>query len=176
MPGTLRLVVARHQENLDWIRKVPKKWNVSVVTKGVQVPNTGREASSYLYAMEKYYEDDGWTMFVQGDPFEHYPPLMKVLEQGSLPLRFCPLGFRLEESDEDGAPWDGGLPVRQYFEDLVGPWTGNVQFAPGAQFVLPSWLIRGRPKEELVELRQRVDADPLGAWTMERLWFRYFVS
>lgn len=176
MAATLRLVVARHNEDVSWLRDVPKRWHRSVITKGVDIPNEGREASSFLLAMERYYEDDGWLMFVQGDPFEHCPGLKPVFSLPELPEQFCPLGFHVVESDETGRPWHDDLPVKEYFEDLIGPWTGDVQFVGGGQFLIPSWIMRGKTLTEIRELRERVCADPKGAWVMERLWHRWLVS
>lgn len=177
MPGSLRLVVARHTEDLGWLREVPKHWNVSVVTKGVHLPNTGREASSYLYAMEKFYEDDGWLMFVQGDPFAHFPHLLEALPAKEYSQQFVPVTQYVAESDAAGGPhhWEP-LPVKEWYEDFVGPWPGSVLFYVGAQFMLPAWIMRGRTKNEFRELRERVCAEETGAWTIERLWHRLFVS
>ena len=173
---THRLVVARHKEDLGWTQKVDrKKWHLSVVTKGQQVPNEGREASSFLWAMEQFYEDDGWICFVQGDPFDHYPALLKVLNEGIMPLQFTPLGKEFLASDENGGPHDADLPVKEWFEEYCGKWPGPIRFAPGGQFVTPAAWIRSRTKDELRELRERVNASPIGAWTLERLWLPLFV-
>ena len=173
---THRLVIARHEEDLSWLQKVDRKrWHVTVIKKGEQVPNAGREASSYLYAMsEVCYDDDGWICFVQGDPFDHFPNLIDVLNGGILPLQFVPLGIGWYESDEQGGPHDANLPVREWYEEYCGKWRENIRFAPGAQFVTPAAWIRSRTQEELRALRERIETTPGGAWTMERLWLPYF--
>lgn len=174
---TWRLVIARHDEDLSWTQKVDrKKWHLTVITKGQQVPNTGREVSSFLYAMsEVCYDDDGWVCFVQGNPFDHYPSLLKILNEGILPLQFTPLGKEFVTTDEYGGPHDSDLPVKEWFEDYCGKWPGDLPFAPGGQFVTPAAWIRGRTKEELRELRKRVEETEEGAYTMERLWYYYLV-
>lgn len=174
---THRLVIARNDEDLSWTQRVDRKrWHITVIKKGQQVPNAGREASSYLYAMsEVCYDDDGWVCFVQGDPFDHYPALIEVLNGGVLPMQLVPLGKDWYESDEEGGPWHPvSLPVKEWYEEYIGKWRESIRFAPGAQFVTPAALIRSRTQDELRALRERVETTPGGAWTMERLWLPYF--
>lgn len=176
MTGSLRLVVARYQESLDWVQRVDKKWHRSIVTKGVQVPNTGREASSYLWAMEEFYEDDGWICFVQGAPFHHYPALYTILNKTpQYPLQYVPLGKGFVKSDEDGGPHDQGLPVKEWWEAMIGEWPGAATFAPGAQFIVPAAYIRARTLDEIRALRELCDTTEYGAHTMERLWQPWIV-
>lgn len=176
MVGSLRLVVARHDEDLSWLRKVDKRWHPTIVTKGQQVPNTGREASSYLWAMEKYREDDGWLCFVQGEPFEHYPELLTVLNDAvAYPPQFVPLGKLMLSSDGDGGPNDSDLPVAEFFESMIGTWPGSVNFAPGAQFIVPAWILRGKTVDEIRAARELCDGVEGGAHAMERLWWAWLV-
>ena len=178
MAGTFRLVVARQKtEDIAWVNRVSKQWHRTIITKDVDLPNTGREVSSFLLGMERAYEDDGWIAFVQANPQAHYGQIRIALELKQLPQQFLWLGDGMAESDEVGRPWHAWeLPVKEYYEDLIGPWKGNVQFAPGGQFIIPAWILRGRTKKELIELRERVCVDPDGPWVLERLWQEYFVS
>lgn len=176
MTGTFRLVVARHREDVGWIRQVSKRWHVSLVVKGVDLPNEGREVASFLWAMERFYEDDGWIAFVQADPFDHCPELVKILNTRTLPPKFAWIGDQPVESDEQGGPWHAfPIPVKEWYEDLVGSWEGNVTFAAGGMFALPAQTIRDRfRRHELAALRERVCGDPDGPWVMERLWGAIF--
>lgn len=187
---SLRIVVARHEEDVGWLNAVPKRWHVSVVKKGVHLPNTGREASSYLWAMENVcFEDDGWVMFLQGDPFSllpggrlwvgspyaHLEPeyLMGALAMPEFPPSFVWLGRPGFVTERDGSPHHPGLPVGEWHDDICeAPWPEKgIEFAPGAQFVVPAWMIRGKKKDKIRALREKVDAAPeTGAWCMERLW------
>jgi hypothetical protein len=177
--GSLRLVVARHDEDLGWLDRVDRRWHRSVITKGQQVPNTGREASSWLYAMENVCrEDDGWVCFVQGDPFDHYPELLTVLNKAAgYPSQFVPLGTEMLSSDGTGGPHDSNLEVADWFEAMIAPWPGSINFAPGGQFLAPAWILRGRTLDEIRAARALVDEAPedVGAHTMERLWWAWLV-
>ncbi len=174
--GMLRLVVARYTEDLSWIDRVDPLWHRTVITKGQQIPNVGRVASTYLWAMENVcYEDDGWVCFVQGNPFDHYDGLYQALNDPmQYPLQFLPLGRSYAMTDADGAPHDSGVPVRDFWERLIGPWPttddGLLQFAPGAQFIVPAAYIRGKTKDEIREARELVESHEAGAHAMERIW------
>lgn len=167
-----------YEEDLSWLHAVNKKWHRSIVTKGQQVPNTGREASSYLWAMEQYRDDDGWLCFVQGDPFDHYPQLLTLLNKvEEYPKQFVPLGNCFVATDGNGLPHHGGLPVKEWFEALIAPWPGDEKgllFAPGAQFLLHGSMLREKSVDDYRAVREKVDNDPAGAWVMERLWWPWF--
>lgn len=179
--GLLRLVVARHTEDLSWLDKVDPVWHRTIITKGQQVPNTGREASSYLWAMENIcYEDDGWVCFLQGNPFGHFDGLFEALNKPmQYELQMTPLARGFVPTDAHGAPHDADLPVREFFERFIGPWPtaddGQLMFGPGAQFIVPAAYIRGHTRDEIREIREAVDEHPEGAWAMERIWHPWLV-
>lgn len=182
--GSHRLVVARYNEDLGWLHRVAKHWHVTVVKKDTawdaHRPNSGREASSYLWAMEQYYDDRGVIAFVQGNPFDHCPGLLSFLALDTIPYEFLPLGAGYLVCDWEGGPHHPGLPLERWHEDLVGPiptagrWPRReklaLQFVPGAQFCVPAEVIRRKTKEEIRALRERVETEPEAPWVMERLW------
>lgn len=166
---TCRLVVARFNENTSWLRLVRKPWKPVIVQKGKDLPNEGREASSYLWAMQQFYDDDGYIAFVQGDPYAH-----AVVHNILRPVtRFTWMGDSRYLSEEDGSPWHPGLPVREKHEQWIGPWPGPIKFAAGAQFIVPAELIRTHPKEKYAELQEQM-SEGENPWVMERLWQRLF--
>jgi hypothetical protein len=85
MSPVLELVIARFNENLDWISEVDACWNITVYNKGsnatlpklrpytsVDVPNTpgGRESETFLRHIIKRYDSlADYTVFSQGGPF-----------------------------------------------------------------------------------------------------------
>jgi hypothetical protein len=72
------LVVARHEEDTSWYSRIPSGWKLLEVQKGRELPNTGREASSFLWAILHLYptlQDDDVVAFVQADPFDHTPDI-----------------------------------------------------------------------------------------------------
>ena len=113
----LELVVARHRENLNWLRRVPKKFRVTIYDKGGHhdakhpLPNVGREAHTYLHHIVTRYDDLAeLTVFAQGKPFDHVSTFHAILRElaagNGLPAthaHFRWLGFI------QGVLWDEGV-------------------------------------------------------------------
>ena len=127
MDFQIELVVARFEEDLRWIRRVPKSVRVTIYNKGVSpalppdfpkrdgmevIPlgNEGREAGTYLrHLVGRYDSLTPITVFCQGHPFDHAPDFhdcLQTLASGeereagaSPPVPFVWYGF-LDETDD----------------------------------------------------------------------------
>ncbi|MFZ0615227.1 MAG: DUF3431 domain-containing protein [Chthoniobacterales bacterium] len=134
----VELVIARYEEDLRWVRRVPTSVKVTVYNKGVSrpltaelenrsaisvipLPNKGREAHSYLtHLVERYASLTPRTVFCQGRPFDHAPDFhaqLRDLEGGEVtPEPFLWYGFLEETDDPFGrrlfVPWSKN-PKRQ---------------------------------------------------------------
>ena len=117
----LELVIARHEEDLRWVRRVPGEIRITIYNKGktralpegfpersgltvMSLPNVGREAHTYLTHLVARYEDPSpVTLFCQGHPFDHAPDLherLRALVSGEETVdRFRWYGI-LEETDD----------------------------------------------------------------------------
>ena len=84
------IVVARYNENLDWLKKIKKSKDIkiTVYNKGsddisinaIKLPNTGRESGTYLYHIINNYDKlADQTIFCQGDPIFHAPDLIELI-------------------------------------------------------------------------------------------------
>jgi hypothetical protein len=89
------VIIARYAENLDWVTDIPPEFSVVVYNKGapitseavlgrvdklVALPNSGRESDTFLrHVLDKRDFGDGYTVFLQGDPFEHSPDIIRLL-------------------------------------------------------------------------------------------------
>lgn len=96
------IVIALYEEkNIDWIFKIPKHFNLYIYNKGNDLPedfllnlktkisnykiekikNVGRETDTYLHHIVNNYNNLGdLTIFSQGDPIEHSPDFVKLLQ------------------------------------------------------------------------------------------------
>jgi Protein of unknown function (DUF3431) len=125
------LVIARHEEDLRWMRRIPKEIRITVYNKGntpalpegfpersgltvTSLPNVGREAHTYLTHLITRYEDlPRATVFCQGHPFDHAPDFhdrLQALVSGEEEFgRFRWYGFLDETDDPQGrrlfVPW-----------------------------------------------------------------------
>ena len=88
------LVVARYNENIEWINKVAHLFNkVYLYNKGTQIkmslksnvliyvlPNHGRESNTYLTHIINNYNTLGdRIIFTQANPFDHSPDFIKLM-------------------------------------------------------------------------------------------------
>lgn len=76
---TNALIVARFQEDLDWITDFINEFDVLIYNKGtgkqgIKLRNEGREAHTYLYHILHNYDAlHDVCVFTQGNPFDHVP-------------------------------------------------------------------------------------------------------
>jgi hypothetical protein len=169
------LVVARYQEDTSWYEHIPPGWTLLEVQKGREVPNEGREAASYLWAIQQLYdrlEPDDLVAFVQGDPFAHCLDIDLFLLLDRPTDGYRALGDYSFVSGADGSPHSNpGIPVSDLYEQwFESKWPGAVHFAPGAQFVVTGADIQQRSVDEYQWLYERVVQEEYGAWVLERLW------
>ncbi|NBZ96662.1 MAG: DUF3431 domain-containing protein [Proteobacteria bacterium] len=131
MDSLLELVIARHEEDLRWIRRVPKQFRITVYNKGdtsalpegfpersgltvASLTNVGREAHTYLtHLIDRYENPAPVTVFCQGHPFDHAPDFherLRALATGEETVdQFQWYGFLEETDDPQGrrlfVPW-----------------------------------------------------------------------
>jgi hypothetical protein len=80
----IKIVVARYNENIEWTKNFK---NVIIYNKGNKLSddyneyileNVGREGHTYYkYIYDNYYNLDDYTIFLQGNPFDHSPNIIQ---------------------------------------------------------------------------------------------------
>lgn len=166
------LVVARYNEPQGWMDGIPSMWKPLVVQKGQQLPNEGREASSWFWAMQHLRKRTGKVAFVQGNPFDHCPNLFDLLTQPCKGFRW--LGDTNHLTDQHGSPHHSGLPIGTLHERWLGvPFQGTRQFAAGAQFLMPAIRL-DRYNNAFYKRLQAEMSEGEFPWVMERLWEAFF--
>ncbi|RDI39776.1 DUF3431 domain-containing protein [Gluconacetobacter liquefaciens] len=89
------LVIARYNEDVSWLVNVPDDFNIFLYNKGdeldisnirsklkgyFRIQNIGRESDTYLlHIIHNMGKTDSFTVFSQGDPFEHSPDFLRLL-------------------------------------------------------------------------------------------------
>lgn len=188
----VEIVVAHYNEPLDWLRHLPEDARVSIYSKGeplrppvpafvVPLENVGREAGTYFYhILARYGSLSDVTVFLQANPFDHYP-LWSLIEQiegltHSSPLGgFLPLSNHLAMDDRWGQPnhWQEALPVGEVYERIFQREAPNqYQFPAGACFAASAQAIRAKPWPWWREVYTMLETEypEVYAWTCERLW------
>lgn len=175
-PIQKHLVVARHNEDIEWTEHVPDDWNVMVIQKGEDLENLGREPSSFLYAILKLYsnlQDDDLVACVQGNPLDHCPGIIEELMNGTTSVR--PLGSEIFVCGGDGNPQHKGLPVAECYERWLGePFPRRIQFTRGSQFMVTGREIKQRQPEFYKELFIQANEDEKIPYVLERLFPKIF--
>ncbi len=195
MTPPFELVVARYDEDLAWLKRVPKNFQITVYDKsdgpggGIRLANEGREAHTYLHHLAERYDDlAAVTVFVQGHPFDHAPDLHKVLgslADGTLSVPdFHWLGFLADTDDSRGrrlfVPWSKNperheLPLDEFHQQIFGePGPANYRFFVGAQFIVSRDTAHRRNFAFYEHARNIAASTPLAPHCFERCWDRIF--
>ncbi len=198
----MELVVARYQEDLQWLRRVPKRFQIKVYNKGgalnlparralssVALPNIGREDYAYLSHIVTNYETlADVTVFAQGKPFDHVPEFHRVLHgiafQKLRIADFQWFGFIIDEDDCYGNrlfrswsknPGAESLPMRAFWHHLWDvPSPDRFVFYPSAHFAVPAVQVRPQPRAFYERALSLCVQHPHHAHCFERVWDRIF--
>lgn len=159
--SSCHLVVARYQENLDWIEKMDKsKSQIFIYNKGPDVienaiprKNTGREAETFFYHILQYYHDlPDYMVLVQGHPFDHMKginednfleKLEDIIKDKDSITDILPLFTPLYSEEHY---WNKGLKTKEYFSHFFEGDISKINiFAAGCQYIIPKANILSRP-------------------------------
>lgn len=169
------LIVARFNEPLDWLDQL-KNCNIYVYNKGdrldcsytqIQLENVGREAHTYLYHILNN-EPADYNIFIQANPFDHC--LNAIYEIDNLESDFTHLKSIRGKlyCDNEGLPHHK-LPLKPYFEKVLGYCPKIIEFIPSACFIVSKQRLLSISKKDYEKL-YNISLEPLGAWILERLW------
>ena len=191
----IELVVARYQENLNWLRRVPRALRITVYDKStapvpdaIALPNIGREAHTYLHHIVTRYDTlCDFTVFCQGKPFDHafdFHHKLRALAGGEMAIEnFHWLGhfadtdtpdgvlFQKWSKNEDGRALDLAGFHRALFGDAGPP---EYSFFGGAQFIVSRACICQRPRAFYENALLVAENFPEAAHCFERCWDRVF--
>lgn len=192
----MELIVARYQENLAWLKRVPREFRITIYDKhpsapwpgSIRLPNIGREAHTYFHhIVERYDSLAPLTVFCQGKPFDHAynfrHQLIALAAEPQSVTDFRWFGHIIDTDDKQGhlfASWskneDGReLDLARFHQELfgqAGPETYT--FTLGAQFAVTEAIIRLRPKSFYERARDLAVNFPDGAHCLERMWDQVF--
>jgi hypothetical protein len=180
----MKIIVSRYNENISWTKQFP---NVIVYNKGIQLnkgdynviplQNVGREGHTYYkYIVDNYDNLDDYTVFLQGNPFDHSPNIINNLHNycnnQDLNIKFEFLSERILDSYLTGCPYHGGLPLKTVYHSLFNEdkQTLAFKFGAGAQFIVSKSQILKRPKNfyiKIVEMLQ-YNISPIEGYVIER--------
>lgn len=193
----MEIVVARFEEDLRWLRRVPRDVRTVVYDKSgaaqpghLPLPNRGREAHTYLHHITRHYDElADLTVFVQGRPFDHAPDLhrrLRAIASGSETVEdFCWFGFLVDWDDAFGSrlfqtwsknPAARPLDLRGFWSTLFGraPMPEHVVFFGGGQFAVTRACVHRQPRAFYEKALHTAEVFPDAAHCFERVWDRVF--
>ena len=180
---SMKLVISRYKEDLGW----EEPYTNIVYNKGVSLPDTitlpnvGREGHTYIYHILSNYENlDDYTVFLQGNPFDHSRDLFTILkefEELQDKPEFFQLCHELLTDDEKGKPhhWVD-IPVAHYYNELFKLPRTEFIYGAGAQFIVSKERILSRPKSfyHMIMKNLETSIDPPSVYCYERIWQHIF--
>ena len=176
------IVVARYNEDLEWTKEF---LNVIIYNKGKPLRdgfnekylnNVGREGHTYYKHIYDNYDNlADYTVFLQGNPFDHSPniinDLKKYVNNKELIIDFKFLSTVLH-CNLSGCRYHAGIPLIETYEKLFGERKENMDFmfGQGAQFIVSKRKILQRPKEFYLKIVKMLDKDinPIEGFVIER--------
>ncbi len=184
----IKIVVSRYNEDIEWTNKLE---NVIIYNKGnelldkktkhkiINLPNVGKEGHTYYqYIYDNYDNLDDYTIFLQGNPFDHSPKLfenIKYLEENIIQnnIQFKLLSEWIITISLEGCSCHKDLPLKKVYKKLFPnkeEITEQFQFGAGAQFIVSKELILKRPKDFYLNIINLLnyDVNPIEGFVIER--------
>lgn len=185
----VKIIVARYNENVEWTKQFN---NVLIYNKGelldpeyrqIILPNVGREGHTYFqYIYDNYYNLDEYTIFLQGNPYDHSPKLNKCIDYlyekiNVTTIKFAYLSEKMLYTDFNGCPHlpNSGIQIhiRYVFYKLFGKIIEQQKliFGAGAQFIVSRERIHSRPRGIYLKIIKLLeyDSNPIEGHVIERL-------
>jgi hypothetical protein len=182
--NNITIIVARYNENVTWTKQFD---NVIIYNKGekledgyneILLENVGREGHTYYkYIYDNYDNLGDYTIFLQGNPFDHSPNIIKKIRaykiHPSLHIDFDFLSEIISECTLYKCPHHFGLRPIEVYEKIFGykKEDMNFKFGNGAQFIVSKQKILSNPKEFYLKIINLLNYtnNPIEGYSIERL-------
>jgi hypothetical protein len=178
----MKIIVSRYNENIDWTKEFD---NVIIYNKGyplnihneILLQNVGREGHTYYqYIYDNYDNLDDYTIFLQGNPFDHSPNIINDIKKYK--YSNLDIGFEFLSTWIIYCPLTGCyvhptyLPLQEVYEKLYNERRNDItiQFGAGAQFIVSKKNILSNPRDFYLKIIQLLeyDVNPIEGFVIER--------
>ncbi len=196
------IVISRYKENINWVNKIP--WPYIIYNKGqaiktnnkniIESKNIGREAETYLkYIISNYNNLSNFTVFLQGNPFDHSNKLFEKIKLFDGIKDISILSDQINYEDRKGQPNHPGLKTGESSDLLFENKKDTFEYTPGAQFIVSKKLIQNRPLSFYQFILNEIETNAyinkcevkshrptcncgtrFSPWVLERLWLDIF--
>jgi hypothetical protein len=172
-------VICRYNEDLEWSNQLEiprviynKGDDISDKYWTINIENVGRESEAFLrFIVENYNDLPQRVVFLQGEPFYHYPGLLDFLKTPNK-NDLCFLSNFNPICDSIGRPHHfEELPLQQILKELnLDDTQETFQFAAGAQYLVPRKYILSKSFLWWSNALTVHNNHKTGPWAFERLW------
>lgn len=177
------IVVARYNEDVTWTKQFS---NVIIYNKGTPLSddfnqkylnNVGKEGHTYYKHIYDNYDNlADYTIFLQGNPFDHSPNIIfnlhKYITNTNLIIDFEFLSEHVLYCNLTGCVYDSGLPLVDTYEKIFDKRKECMafKFGAGAQFIVSKKKILQKPKEFYLKIIKMLENDinPIEGFVIER--------
>lgn len=185
----LTVVVARYNESLEWTSNISNTRTKCIIyNKGskldhigpiIHLPNVGREGHTYLYHIINNYNNlPEYTMFLQGQPFDHTPYLESILasDEWKKPFHVMSSNILNLTINQEQNPYTMLELYNSIFNRKNNEF--SLWFGAGAQLCVSRATIRTRPKEFYEQIYNILayDINPIEGHAIERFWPMIFLG
>lgn len=191
----MKAVIARYNENTDWIKNLEIPY--LIFNKGEDItdlnnikrPNVGKEAETYLHFIISNYDTlEGHYAFLQGDPFDHTnhtfmgfqqeanntlgskDDFINYLNNFKMNNDYTPLGnwYRCNMQGQPHFGFDFKTELKEFFLEFPT----NIWYIQGAQFIASAEAIKSRSWWFYKKLlaRSMLYGQNIYAHVLERMW------
>jgi hypothetical protein len=181
-------VVSRYKEDIEWTKKLN---NVIIYNKGeyiegienqVMLENVGREGHTYYkYIYDNYNNLPEHIIFLQGNPFDHSPNLLRILNKidASNDFTFLSQILFITDLDVQESYYHQCSGIKNTYKRIfsVEP-SGNLFFGAGAQFIVSKRIILKHSKEyykNIINILE-YDINPIEGHHIERFHYHIFMG
>lgn len=158
------VVISRYNEPIDWIKKI--KCDYIIFNKGeaindpeiaeekiINLENWGREAETFLrYIVQNYKTLSEETVFVQGNPFDHFPNTLEFINSKDNNDNLISLG-NSTSCDINGFPSYPNLPIELIIRAIIPNFgESTITFTAGAQWIVNKKFILNKSESWWISL------------------------
>jgi hypothetical protein len=181
---SIKIIISRYNEDLKWTEDLK---NVIIYNKGnkdiisnhkiIDLPNVGREGHTYYTHIYNNYNNlDDYTIFLQGNPFDHSPNIINdvlkfINDPENIDFKF--LSSKIHTFNlKKGCPYHHNLPLIEVYNKLFYDenYNINVEFGTGAQFIVSKETILLNPLsiyKNIIDILG-YDINPIEGFVIER--------
>jgi hypothetical protein len=182
----MELVIARYNEDIDWINLISSDVSIKLYNKGddishenIKLANIGRESHTYLtYLVENYdrIPDDG-VIFTQGRPFDHVPDFLTKLKIYEKYTPFSTFGYEMVGASHPPHMNFEVMSPKNIFENILMKKNTNQKYTMlvfAIFYTTKSSILRHTKEVYEKLLNLHVEIGDSMAYTMEYSWHLLF--